>query len=230
MPSRVWLERYAEEFSTVELNVTFYRLPKEETFVSWRDRVPAGFLFAVKASRLITHLKRLGDVEEPLDLFLSQARRLERHLGPILVQTPPRWERNVERLRHFLALLPRDLRVAFEFRDVSWFASDVYDSLAKHGAAVVRVSSPAAAIAPHSRPRARLEKKRESMNRLFDSSASFSKASNCFLTCASDNGRTRSSFNNCWYSAFCVQRATLAGSFSWSIGVRQILLPWNNWS
>ena len=145
---RAWLEYYARAFDTVELNVTYYRLPSESTFRGWRRRTPPGFLFAVKASRVITHLKRLANVEAEVDLFLSRARLLEDHLGVILVQTPPQWPRDLPRLREFVGGLPSDLQYAFEFRHGSWFEDDVYALLEGHGMAVVRVSSPLYPEAP----------------------------------------------------------------------------------
>ncbi len=152
LPQRAWLEYFAREFGTVELNVTYYRLPAESAFTGWRDRTPPGFLFAVKASRIITHLKRLANVEAEVDLFLSRARLLESRLGPILIQTPPRWSRDVPRLRDFLALLPADLRYAFEFRDTSWFADQVYDLLQAHRMAFVYVTSPSYPEPPATAP------------------------------------------------------------------------------
>ncbi len=151
-PQRRWLEHFAQEFRTVELNVSYYRLPTEAAFTGWRERTPPGFVFAVKASRVITHLKRLGNVQEELDLFLSRARLLEGHLGPLLFQTPPHWGRNPERLAHFLTLLPRDLRCAFEFRDPSWFSDEVYALLRAHQAAFVHVTSPAYPEPPPTAP------------------------------------------------------------------------------
>lgn len=152
LPQRVWLERYAGELTTVEINATFYRLPQESTFTGWSRRTPEGFLFAVKCWGLITHRKRLLDAADQLKLFLSRARLLAEKLGPVLIQLPPRWECNLARLRDFLALLPNDLRYAFEFRDLSWCQEAVYSLLAARGAAVVRVSSPAYPIAPATAP------------------------------------------------------------------------------
>jgi uncharacterized protein YecE (DUF72 family) len=101
-----WLEFYAERFGTVELNASFYRLPDAETFAGWGRRVPAPFVFAVKASRYLTHVRRLREPREPLDRLWSRARRLDRHLGPVLYQLPPRWLPNLERLEAFLAAVP----------------------------------------------------------------------------------------------------------------------------
>ena len=120
-----WLEHYVREFSTVEVNYSFYRLPDEGTFDHWRDQAPQGFIFAVKANRYLTHVKRLKDCAEPLGRFLERARRLETHLGPILYQLPPRWKADPARLAAFGDLLPRDLVHVFEFRDDRWFTEPV---------------------------------------------------------------------------------------------------------
>jgi len=152
LPQRVWLEHYSAEFTTVEINSTFYRLPRESTFTGWQQRTPVGFLFAVKCWGLITHRKRLQEVEDQLALFLSRARLLGNRLGPMLVQLPPRWQCDLARLRDFLQLLPRELRYAFEFRDLSWFRDAVYDLLAAQGATVVRVSSPSYPASPATAP------------------------------------------------------------------------------
>jgi uncharacterized protein YecE (DUF72 family) len=127
LPKAKWLEAYAREFDTVELNNTFYRLPSAVQFRRWRAAVPHGFLFAVKASRFLTHLKRLRDPEQPIDLLLTRASELRSVLGPILYQLPPRWVPDEDRLRAFLNALPHRLtkqargRVALrhvlEFRD-----------------------------------------------------------------------------------------------------------------
>jgi uncharacterized protein YecE (DUF72 family) len=148
----VWLEHYSAEFTTVEINSTFYHLPRESTFTGWQQRTPVGFLFAVKCWGLITHRKRLQEVEDQLALFLSRARLLGNRLGPVLVQLPPRWQCDLARLRDFLQLLPRELRYAFEFRDLSWFRDAVYDLLAAQGATVVRVSSPSYPASPATAP------------------------------------------------------------------------------
>ena len=104
-PSR-WLEVYAQRFDTVEINNTFYRLPDASTFATWARRVPRRFVFAVKASRYLTHMKKLKEPEDPLRHFFARARHLDRALGPVLYQLPPRFPVNVERLRHFLTVLP----------------------------------------------------------------------------------------------------------------------------
>jgi uncharacterized protein YecE (DUF72 family) len=136
LPQKRWLEHYATVFDTVELNNSFYRLPEAETFASWGSRVPAGFLFAVKASRYLTHMKKLKEPREPIRLFFSRAERLGARLGPVLYQLPPRWPRNLERLEEFLSELPSGFRHAVEFRERSWYHDDVYDALRRAGVAL----------------------------------------------------------------------------------------------
>ena len=135
LPQSRWYTHYAKEFDTVEINYSFYRLPSEAAFDRWREQAPEGFLYAVKANRYLTHIKRLKDAAEPLERFLSRARRLGDKLGPILWQLPPRWRANPERLETFAALLPPDLTHAFEFRDPRWFVEPVRRILEQHGLA-----------------------------------------------------------------------------------------------
>ncbi|MBI2831776.1 MAG: DUF72 domain-containing protein, partial [Chloroflexi bacterium] len=130
-----FLSFYVKRFETVEVNNSFYRLPEKKTFEMWRDATPPGFIFAVKASRFITHMKKLKDPEQSLATFMERVQGLGGKLGPILFQLPPNWNRNIERLESFLSALPEGYRFAFEFRDPSWFHSDVYRALKKHGAA-----------------------------------------------------------------------------------------------
>ena len=130
---RRWFEHYSSVFDTVELNTSFYHLPKPETFDKWRDQAPPGFRYAVKASRFITHMKKLKECDEPLETFLSRARRLGPALGPILYQLPPRWPFDRERLESFIAILPRDLTHVFEFREPSWMEEQVLGLLNAHG-------------------------------------------------------------------------------------------------
>ncbi len=132
IPKGSLLKYYAYHFRTVEINNSFYRMPHEKTLREWRDTVPAGFIFTVKASRFITHMKKLKDAAAPLKLFLDNIDNIGDKLGPVLFQLPPRWSLNIERLDSFLGLLPEEYRYAFEFRDPSWFNGKVYDLLAKH--------------------------------------------------------------------------------------------------
>jgi uncharacterized protein YecE (DUF72 family) len=135
-PSMPWFELYAEQFDTVEINATFYHLPSESTFETWRRRAPAGFLHALKFSRYGTHLKRLLDPVDTIGLFTDRARLLGPSLGPVLVQLPPRWHAAPGRLQAFLEAAPRDLRWAVEFRDESWLNPEVMALLRKHQAAL----------------------------------------------------------------------------------------------
>jgi uncharacterized protein YecE (DUF72 family) len=131
-----FLPYYADRFGTAEVNNTFYHLPKRETLAEWRDTTPQGFVFACKASRYITHMKKLKDPEDSIRRFFEVVETLDRKLGPILFQLPPRWRVDAGRLDSFLGALPSGRRYAFEFRDESWFVPDVYDVLARHGAAL----------------------------------------------------------------------------------------------
>jgi uncharacterized protein YecE (DUF72 family) len=126
---------YSRYFQTVEINSSFYHLPGVETFHHWGIEVQEDFIFAVKASRYLTHMKKLKDARAALDKFLLCARGLGPKLGPVLFQLPPRWKCNIERLRNFLAELPDDIRCTFEFRDESWFNNEVYRTLEQAGAA-----------------------------------------------------------------------------------------------
>jgi len=128
------LPYYAERFSTVEINYTFYRMPNAKTIATWNAETPAGFVFTLKASRKITHDARLKDVDENLAYFLDTAAALGPKLGPILFQLPPYFRKSADhltRLEAVLARLPAGLRAAFEFRHASWFGDDVY-ALLKH--------------------------------------------------------------------------------------------------
>ena len=136
VPKRSWLEYYAEQFATVELDSTFYRLPKEETFASWRERSPEGFCYAVKASRFLTHIRRLREPEEPVERLLERARFLGDRLGPVLVQLPPDLKADLDRLDETLTAFGRSVRVAFEPRHESWFTGECRSVLERHGAAL----------------------------------------------------------------------------------------------
>lgn len=133
--ARDMLSHYAQRFETVEVNGTFYRLPSPETLAGWRDHVPEGFAFACKASRYITHMKKLNVDETATAPFLEAVGTLGPRLGPVLFQLPPRWRANPDRLDGFLALLPGGHRYVFEFRDETWFSDEIYDVLRRHGTA-----------------------------------------------------------------------------------------------
>ena len=132
-----FLDHYTERFDCVEVNNTFYRLPQRRTVEAWAAQAPAGFLFAVKANRFITHMKKLKDPAEPIRRMFSVLDGFGGKLGPILFQLPPGWRANVERLADFLAALPRGHRYAFEFRDESWLCDEIFETLGKANAALV---------------------------------------------------------------------------------------------
>jgi uncharacterized protein YecE (DUF72 family) len=129
------LAYYYEKFDTVELNNSFYHLPKKSSLESWRDSTPAGFCFAAKGSRFLTHMKKLKDPEQGLKKFLDAIDVLEHKLGPILFQLPPNWELDLERLGNFLSFLAREHRYAFEFRNATWSVPETYDLLARQNIA-----------------------------------------------------------------------------------------------
>jgi uncharacterized protein YecE (DUF72 family) len=135
LPASKMLDYYCRHFDTVEINNSFYRLPPPGCFATWRRATPAGFCFAVKASRFITHNKKLKDPENALHNLLPRAEELKEKLGPILFQLPPHWKRNIERLEGLLDILPRRHRYAFEFREPSWHCEEVYRVLRRHNAA-----------------------------------------------------------------------------------------------
>ncbi len=128
-------EYYSLFFNTVELNNPFYRLPSRETFENWRKNSRPDFLYIVKASRYITHMKKLNETEDALDLFLHNCSGLEDKLGPILFQLPPGWELNIERFEKFLKSLPQGFRFAFEFRNTTWYHKDVYKLMKQYNCA-----------------------------------------------------------------------------------------------
>ncbi len=130
------LSHYVRHLDTVELNNCFYRLPTEAAVRSWVQQTPDDFLFALKASRYITHNRKLNDPEQTVANFMEMAKGFGKKLGPILFQFPPGWGVNVERLREFLAVLPRHHQYAFEFRHPSWLTAPVYESLRRSNAAL----------------------------------------------------------------------------------------------
>jgi len=127
---------YARHFNTVEINNSFYHLPTAKTFDNWRESSPRGFLFAVKASRFITHMKKLKDPTSSSEKFFDVANRLGGKLGPVLFQLPPRWQVNVERLDSFLELMPAEHKYTVEFRDESWFVPEVLEVLRRRKVAL----------------------------------------------------------------------------------------------
>jgi uncharacterized protein YecE (DUF72 family) len=149
MPARRWLEHYATLFDTVEINTTFYRLAKPEAVARWVAETPPDFVFAAKASRYMTHMKRLTDLPPSLEKYYGAIAPLVRSpkLGPVLWQFPPNFKLDLDRLADALALLP-DGRHAFEFRDPSWFVDDTYELLRAYGAALAYGDDPRRAGQP----------------------------------------------------------------------------------
>jgi uncharacterized protein YecE (DUF72 family) len=139
---RDWLGYYASYFPTVELNNTHYMMPTESTFEGWRENSPPGFRFAVKASRFITHMKKLKDPQEPVDLLIERSRLLEPKLGPLLYQLPPRWRFNAERLQTFLDALPGGMDHTIEVREPSWLNPTFFEMLERHSVAYCIASLP----------------------------------------------------------------------------------------
>ena len=136
IPQRQWLEHYQSLFDTVELNSTFYRLPAPETVDKWAQAAHPGFLYAVKLGAFGSHRMKLRDAPSWMAKHLDRVGRLGQHLGPNLVQLPPRWTRNVDRLDEFLGAAPATIRWAVELRDPSWLHDDVFDVLRRHNAAL----------------------------------------------------------------------------------------------
>jgi uncharacterized protein YecE (DUF72 family) len=136
LPLRLWLSHYTETFDTVEVNNSFYRLPDPSTFERWRESTPVRFRFAVKASRFLTHMKKLKEPEAPIDRLFARADYLRQKLGPMLYQLPPRWPLDLDRLEHFLAALPRSRQHVIEVRNPSWYAPRVFELLDAHGVAL----------------------------------------------------------------------------------------------
>jgi uncharacterized protein YecE (DUF72 family) len=131
-----FLDFYITHFNTVEINNSFYMLPKEETFDKWWKAVPEDFLFAIKASRYITHNKKLKEGKVSFGNFIEKADALKEKLGPILFQLPPGWKINFERLEEFLEGLPKGPEYTFEFRNYTWFDDRIYELLARYNAAL----------------------------------------------------------------------------------------------
>lgn len=147
-PVATWLEAYAERFSTVENNNTFYRLPEAETFRKWRERTPPDFVMAVKASRFLTHIRRLREPEEPVARLLDRAAALGTTLGPVLLQLPPTLTVDVDLLGACLRLFPADVRVAVEPRHPTWWTDGVRATLERHGTALVWADRDSRRITP----------------------------------------------------------------------------------
>ncbi len=131
LPKSKWFEHYAQHFDTVEINNTFYQLPKQETLENWHKLAPKGFLYAVKANRYITHIKRLKDTSEELERFFKAVGILGEKLGPVLYQLPPSLHQDLDLLEAFIKLLPRKRNAIFEFRHNSWYSEDTFELLRK---------------------------------------------------------------------------------------------------
>jgi len=137
LPQKRWFERYSEEFDTVEINASFYRVPLARTFEGWREKAPPDFHYAVKVNRFITHMKKLIECETEVDRFVELTRLLGDKLGPLLYQLPPSLHKNLDRLDAFLARLPKDLEQVVEFRHGSWYDDEVLELLDRHGVGFV---------------------------------------------------------------------------------------------
>ena len=129
LPKSEWLAYYAKQFDTVEINNTFYHLPQEQSLKNWCKIAPENFLFAVKANRYITHIKKLKNTKDELKRFFERVKLLKNHLGPVLYQLPPTLRKNLDKLGSFLKLLPKKHRAVFEFRNESWYEDDTYTLL-----------------------------------------------------------------------------------------------------
>lgn len=145
-PKSKKLEYYCQHFNTVELNNTFYRLPGKNTFDGWYKKTPKNFIFAVKVSRFITHIKKLANCQKPWKIFLERALKLKEKLGPLLFQFPPFWKKDSKRLKNFIEMIsknsPKGLRFAFEFRNESWCDEEIYKILKEKNCAWVIVDAP----------------------------------------------------------------------------------------
>ena len=135
LPKSKWFEYYAKQFDTVEINNTFYHLPKEKSVQRWHQLAPKGFVYTVKANRYITHIKRLKDTSEPLERFFKMAGILKEKLGPVLYQLPPSLHKDLDLLKGFIRLLPKRGLSVFEFRHKSWYDEETLKLLDEKGAA-----------------------------------------------------------------------------------------------
>src|SRR2546423_1766510 len=141
LPKNRQFDFYATQFPSVEINATFYRLPTPKMVQGWRDKAPPGFVFAVKGSRFITHMKRLNNLDGAVRKYFTRIKALRQRIGVVLWQLPPNFKKDLKRLDRFLRQLPKTYRHAVEFRNVSWLEADVFELLRRHRAAHVSVSS-----------------------------------------------------------------------------------------
>jgi uncharacterized protein YecE (DUF72 family) len=132
LPADQYLAYYSQEFDTVEINTSFYHLVSPATYAHWNKATPARFLFSIKGSRYLTHIKRLLDTGRGVRRFFDPLKKLKKKRGPVLFQLPPNSQKNTARLDHFLSALPKADPIVFEFRHASWFSSDVYATLRRH--------------------------------------------------------------------------------------------------
>jgi uncharacterized protein YecE (DUF72 family) len=142
LPTSKWLQYYTEHFDTVELNASFYRLFPRSTFEGWRQKVPEGFVYAVKLWRGITHLKKLSAEQDSLDDVIDRMEGMGEALGPVLVQIPPSLHLDMERLEAFARMMPSRIRWALEVRHSSWFVDELWEVLKEHNAAFCMADSP----------------------------------------------------------------------------------------
>jgi uncharacterized protein YecE (DUF72 family) len=142
LPQRAWLPYFAERFQTVEVNNTFYMLPGATVFEEWKKQTPKDFVFALKMSRYLTHVKRLIEPAQPVDRFFDRAKRLGSKIGPVLLQLPPKFHADVVRLDETLSAIGMSVRVAVEFRDESWYSPETREILERHHAALCLADSP----------------------------------------------------------------------------------------
>lgn len=142
LKSTEWLKFFSQHFKTVEINNSFYRLPPRETFLKWYTASPNNFIFAVKVSRFITHIKRLRECQEPMQKFLDHSSALKEKEGPLLFQFPPSFKIDLARLENFLSILPSGKEYVFEFRHQTWFDKKIYDILEKNKIALCLADSP----------------------------------------------------------------------------------------
>lgn len=142
IPKKEWLEYYAEKFDSVEINASFYNLPKEKTLINWHNRVPGNFKFTLKGSRFVTHQKKLNDIKEPVKRFYDLAAILKGKLGCILWQIPGNQHKDVSKLKEFCRVLSADFHNVIEFRHNSWYDEEVYDVMEKHQVTFCVISAP----------------------------------------------------------------------------------------
>jgi len=135
--NKEWLKYYSSQFNTVEINASFYHQMSAKTYAKWHQTVPKDFVFSVKISRFLTHIKKLNEPKEPWQRFIDNAKLLKEKLGPILVQLPPNFRANNEKLESFLKIAPSKYKFAFEFRNESWFNDGIYQILKRYNAALV---------------------------------------------------------------------------------------------